>query len=88
MTLAGTEENGYRHRDRLLKELNTDVSLRVEETDSADNLKVSYRGELHLSVVENMRRRMRICSIKSRSTKKTKTEEIRTNGNRICRCTG
>ena len=44
-------------RDRLLKELNTDVSLRVEETDSADSLKVSGRGELHLSVlIENMRR--------------------------------
>lgn len=58
--LAGTEGKYVtsRHiRDRLLKELNTDVSLRVEETDSADSLKVSGRGELHLSVlVENMRR--------------------------------
>ena len=58
--LAG-QEGKYvtsRHiRDRLLKELNTDVSLRVEETDSADSLKVSGRGELHLSVlIENMRR--------------------------------
>ena len=44
-------------RDRLFKELNTDVSLRVEETDSADSFKVSGRGELHLSVlIENMRR--------------------------------
>lgn len=44
-------------RDRLFRELNTDVSLRVEETDSADCFKVSGRGELHLSVlVENMRR--------------------------------
>ncbi len=44
-------------RDRLFKELNTDVSLRVEETDSADSYKVSGRGELHLSVlIENMRR--------------------------------
>lgn len=44
-------------RDRLFKELNTDVSLRVEETDSPDSLKVSGRGELHLSVlIENMRR--------------------------------
>ena len=44
-------------RDRLLKELNTDVSLRVEETDSPDSYKVSGRGELHLSVlIENMRR--------------------------------
>ncbi len=46
-----------RIRARLLKELNTDVSLRVEETDSADCFKVSGRGELHLSVlIENMRR--------------------------------
>ncbi|MEG1848679.1 MAG: translational GTPase TypA, partial [Lachnospiraceae bacterium] len=44
-------------RDRLFRELNTDVSLRVEETDSADTFKVSGRGELHLSVlIENMRR--------------------------------
>ncbi len=44
-------------RDRLFRELNTDVSLRVEETDSPDIFKVSGRGELHLSVlIENMRR--------------------------------
>ncbi|MEG0721990.1 MAG: EF-Tu/IF-2/RF-3 family GTPase, partial [Lachnospiraceae bacterium] len=44
-------------RDRLFRELNTDVSLRVEESDSTDSFKVSGRGELHLSVlVENMRR--------------------------------
>ena len=44
-------------RDRLLKELNTDVSLRVEETENADSFRVSGRGELHLSVlIENMRR--------------------------------
>ncbi len=44
-------------RDRLFKELNTDVSLRVEETESPDTFKVSGRGELHLSVlIENMRR--------------------------------
>ncbi|MCB6414429.1 translational GTPase TypA [Faecalimonas umbilicata] len=44
-------------RDRLFRELNTDVSLRVEETDSTDSYKVSGRGELHLSVlIENMRR--------------------------------
>lgn len=44
-------------RERLFKELNTDVSLRVEETESPDAYKVSGRGELHLSVlVENMRR--------------------------------
>ena len=44
-------------RDRLLRELNTDVSRRVEETENADSFKVSGRGELHLSVlIENMRR--------------------------------
>lgn len=44
-------------RDRLFKELNTDVSLRVEETDSTDAFKVSGRGELHLSIlIETMRR--------------------------------
>lgn len=44
-------------RDRLFKELNTDVSLRVEETDTTEAFKVSGRGELHLSVlIENMRR--------------------------------
>ena len=44
-------------RERLLRELNTDVSLQVEETDNTDAFKVSGRGELHLSVlVENMRR--------------------------------
>ena len=44
-------------RDRLLRELNTDVSLRVEETENADSFRVSGRGELHLSVlIENMRR--------------------------------
>jgi GTP-binding protein len=44
-------------RDRLLKELETNVSLRVEETDSADSFKVSGRGELHLSIlIETMRR--------------------------------
>ncbi|MGI6080626.1 MAG: translational GTPase TypA [Candidatus Avilachnospira sp.] len=58
--LAG-QEGKYvtsRHlRDRLYRELNTDVSLRVEDTDSADCFKVSGRGELHLSVlIENMRR--------------------------------
>lgn len=44
-------------RDRLYKELETNVSLRVEDTDSADSFKVSGRGELHLSIlIENMRR--------------------------------
>ena len=58
--LAGKEGKFVtsRHlRERLFKELNTDVSLRVEETESPDNFKVSGRGELHLSVlIENMRR--------------------------------
>ncbi len=58
--LAGQEGKFVtsRHiRDRLFRELNTDVSLRVEETDSPDSFKVSGRGELHLSVlIENMRR--------------------------------
>ena len=44
-------------RDRLFKELNTDVSLRVEETETTESFKVSGRVELHLSVlIENMRR--------------------------------
>ena len=44
-------------RDRLFKETETNVSLRVEETDSADTFKVSGRGELHLSIlIETMRR--------------------------------
>lgn len=58
--LAGKEGKFVtsRHlRDRLFRELNTDVSLRVEETDSTESFKVSGRGELHLSVlIENMRR--------------------------------
>ena len=58
--LAGREGKYVtsRHiRDRLFKELNTDVSLRVEETENTDSFKVSGRGELHLSVlIENMRR--------------------------------
>jgi GTP-binding protein len=58
--LAGLEGKYVttRHiRDRLFKELNTDVSLRVEETDNTEAYKVSGRGELHLSVlIENMRR--------------------------------
>ena len=58
--LAGQEGKFVtsRHlRDRLFKELNTDVSLRVEETETTEAYKVSGRGELHLSVlIENMRR--------------------------------
>lgn len=58
--LAG-QEGKYitsRHlRDRLFRELNTDISLRVEETADTDVFKVSGRGELHLSVlIEHMRR--------------------------------
>lgn len=58
--LAG-QEGRYvtsRHlRGRLFRELNTDVSLRVEETETTEAFKVSGRGELHLSVlIENMRR--------------------------------
>lgn len=44
-------------RTRLYRELQTDVSLRVEDTESTDSFKISGRGELHLSVlIENMRR--------------------------------
>ena len=57
---AGTEGKFVtsRHlRDRLYRELNTDVSLRVEDTSTTEAFKVSGRGELHLSVlIENMRR--------------------------------
>ena len=57
---AGTEGKFVtsRHlRERLYRELNTDVSLRVEDTDSTEAFKVSGRGELHLSIlIETMRR--------------------------------
>ena len=57
---AGTEGKFVtsRHlRDRLYKELNTDVSLRVEDTETTEAFKVSGRGELHLSIlIETMRR--------------------------------
>lgn len=57
---AGTEGKYVtsRHiRERLFRELNTDVSIRIEETDTTESFKVSGRGELHLSVlIENMRR--------------------------------
>ena len=58
--LAGREGKYItsRHiRDRLYRELNTDVSLRVEDTQDTDTFKVSGRGELHLSIlIETMRR--------------------------------
>ncbi len=58
--LAGKEGKWVtsRHlRERLFRELNTDVSLRVEETDTTEAFKVSGRGELHLSIlIETMRR--------------------------------
>ena len=58
--LAGTEGKFVtsRHlRERLMRELNTDVSIRIEETETTESFKVSGRGELHLSVlIENMRR--------------------------------
>jgi GTP-binding protein len=57
---AGTEGKFVTSRnifERLQKELRTNVSLRVEETDNTDTFKVSGRGELHLSIlIENMRR--------------------------------
>jgi len=44
-------------RDRLFREIETNVAMKVEETDSADQFKVSGRGELHLAVlIETMRR--------------------------------
>ena len=58
--LAGQEGKYVTSRhilDRLYRELNTDVSLRVEDTQDTDTFKVSGRGELHLSVlIETMRR--------------------------------
>ncbi len=57
---AGTEGKyctSRQIRERLMRELNTDVSLRVEDTENTDTFRVSGRGELHLSVlIENMRR--------------------------------
>jgi GTP-binding protein len=57
---AGTEGKWVTSRnirDRLTKELRTNVALKVEDTDNTDTFKVSGRGELHLSIlIENMRR--------------------------------
>ena len=76
--LAG-QEGKYvtsRHlRDRLFRELNTDVSLRVEETETTESFKVSGRGELHLSVlIENMRREGYECAV-SKAEVLYKTDE-------------
>ncbi len=63
--LAGQEGKFItsRHlRDRLFRELNTDVSLRVEETDSPDSYKVSGRGELHLICIDS-----KICVVRDMS---------------------
>lgn len=55
--LEGDQVTSRKLRDRLFKELETNVSLRVEETNSADAFQVSGRGELHLSIlIETMRR--------------------------------
>ena len=81
--LAGTEGKYVtsRHiRERLFRELNTDVSLRVEETDTTEAFKVSGRGELHLSVlIENMRREGFEFAV-SKAEVLYKTDE---NGNRL-----
>lgn len=55
--LEGKEVTSRKIRDRLMKEVMTNVALDIEETDSADTFRVSGRGELHLSVlIESMRR--------------------------------
>ncbi len=53
----GTYVTSRHLRDRLFREIETNVSMRVEETDSTDSFSVSGRGELHLSIlIETMRR--------------------------------
>ena len=53
----GTYVTSRQLRDRFLRELETNVALRVEETDSTDQFQISGRGELHLGIlIENMRR--------------------------------
>ena len=91
--LAGQEGKFItsRHlRDRLFRELNTDVSLRVEETDNTDCFKVSGRGELHLSVlIENMRREgyeFAVSKAEVLYKKDEKGHSFRTHGNRSYRC--
>ncbi len=55
--VSGTKNTSRLLRERLDKELETDVALRVEQGDSADNFVVSGRGELHLAIlIEKMRR--------------------------------
>ena len=74
-------------RDRLMKEKETDVSLRVETTDTTEAFKVSGRGELHLSVlIENLRRegyefqvsKPEVMFKKNEAGKKTEPMEIAT----------
>ncbi len=87
--LAG-QEGKYitsRHlRDRLFRELNTDVSLRVEDTDTTDSFKVSGRGELHLSVlIENMRREgyeFAVSKAEVLYNRRKRGKEVRAYGNR------
>lgn len=63
-------------RDRLYKELDRNVALRVEETDSADQYMVSGRGQLHLTVlIENMRRGELLCVCLSRRRKDSTLRE-------------
>ncbi len=77
-------------RDRLFRELNTDVSLRVEDTENMDSFKVSGRGELHLSVlIENMRREGYELAVSKAEVlyKKDENGKLLTYGDCIYRCT-